>query len=275
MTDLIVIPARYGSKRFPGKPLLEIAGQSLVSRVIDIACQAASELDDVEVIVATDDDRIAAHVQALGVEAVMTSPNISSGTGRALAAAQTRSSPPEYVINLQGDAPFTPPEVVSRLITTVRMAGDVVATPVTRLGWDALDALRLHKEKAPFSGTTCIKGPGDRALWFSKSILPAIRDEAAVRAASTYSPVLRHIGLYAYSLSALERFEEEPEAEYEQLEGLEQLRFFALGIPVQLIEIDAPRISMNGVDTPEDAALAERLIAQHGDPFTGSANREA
>lgn len=270
MTDLIVIPARYGSKRFPGKPLMEIAGHSLVSRVIDVARQAAMRLHDVDVVVATDDDRIVDHVEALGAQAVMTSSDISSGTGRALAAARSRASAPGHVVNLQGDAPFVPVEVVCQMMEAARAGGDVVVTPVVPLSWEDLDVLREHKKAAPFSGTTCIRGPGDRALWFSKSILPAIRDEAKYRASMAVSPVLRHIGLYAYSLNALERFEAAPESLYETLEGLEQLRFFALEIPVQTVEIAPPRISMSGIDTPEDAALAEQMIARLGDPYVGA-----
>lgn len=270
MTDLIVIPARYGSKRFPGKPLMEIAGRSLVSRVIDVARQAAARLHDVDVVVATDDERIVDHVEALGAQAVMTASDISSGTGRALAAARSRASAPGHVVNLQGDAPFVPVEVVCQMMEAARAGGDVVVTPVVPLSWEDLDILREHKKAAPFSGTTCIRGPGDRALWFSKSILPAIRDEAKYRASMAVSPVLRHIGLYAYSLNALERFEAAPESLYETLEGLEQLRFFALEIPVQTVEIAPPRISMSGIDTPEDAALAEQMIARLGDPYVGA-----
>lgn len=270
MTDLIVIPARYGSKRFPGKPLMEIAGRSLVSRVIDVARQAAARLHDVDVVVATDDERIVDHVEALGAQAVMTASDISSGTARALAAARSRASAPGHVVNLQGDAPFVPVEVVCQMMEAARAGGDVVVTPVVPLSWEDLDILREHKKAAPFSGTTCIRGPGDRALWFSKSILPAIRDEAKYRASMAVSPVLRHIGLYAYSLHALERFEAAPESLYETLEGLEQLRFFALEIPVQTVEIAPPRISMSGIDTPEDAALAEQMIARLGDPYVGA-----
>lgn len=270
MTDLIVIPARYGSKRFPGKPLMEIAGRSLVSRVIDVARQAAARLHDVDVVVATDDERIVDHVEALGAQAVMTASDISSGTGRALAAARSRASAPGHVVNLQGDAPFVPVEVVCQMMEAARAGGDVVVTPVVPLSWEDLDVLREHKKAAPFSGTTCIRGPGDRALWFSKSILPAIRDEAKYRASMAVSPVLRHIGLYAYSLHALERFEAAPESLYETLEGLEQLRFFALDIPVQTVEIAPPRISMSGIDTPEDAALAEQMISRLGDPYVGA-----
>jgi 3-deoxy-manno-octulosonate cytidylyltransferase (CMP-KDO synthetase) len=269
MTDLIVIPARYGSKRFPGKPLMEIAGRSLVSRVVDVARQAARKLHDVDVVVATDDQRIVDHVVSLGCDAVMTASEISSGTGRALAAAKSRATAPGHVVNLQGDAPFAPVEVVCQMMEAARAGGDIVVTPVTPLGWDDLDILREHKKSAPFSGTTCIRGPGDRALWFSKSILPAIRDEAKLRASMERSPVLRHIGLYAYSLSALERFEAAPESLYETVEGLEQLRFFALGIPVQTVETQPPRISMSGIDTPQDAALAEQMIAKFGDPYVG------
>ncbi|MBT2243651.1 3-deoxy-manno-octulosonate cytidylyltransferase [Sphingobium sp. BHU LFT2] len=266
MADLIVIPARYGSTRLPGKPLLEIAGHSLLSRVIHVARTAQHSFDNVEIIVATDDDRIREHAVSLGCEAVMTDSSISSGSGRALAAANSCAVRPEVVVNLQGDAPFIPASVVKQMLETSR-ATEGVVTPVSVLSWDQLDILREHKKAAPFSGTTCVRAPDGRAHWFSKSILPAIRGEEALRASESMSPVLRHLGLYAYRHAALTAFEAAPPSLYEELEGLEQLRFFALGIPVTTVEIAPPRISMSGIDTVEDITLAEQMIATFGDPM--------
>ncbi|WP_448661646.1 3-deoxy-manno-octulosonate cytidylyltransferase [Sphingomonas sp. CJ20] len=267
MTDLIVIPARYGSKRLPGKPLLKIAGHSLLARVVAVARRAQQAFDDVDIVVATDDPRIAAHADEIGCDVVMTDSAISSGSGRALAAARARPTPPRAIINLQGDAPFIPADVVRQLIEAVRVSEGGVVTPVVPLDWDDLDVLRAHKQSAPFSGTTCVRGPDGRAHWFSKNILPAIRDEEKLRAAGPASPVLRHLGLYAYRYAALEQFEAAEPSLYETLEGLEQLRFFALGIPVHTVEIARPRISMSGIDTAEDITLAERMIAEFGDPM--------
>lgn len=263
---LIVVPARWGSTRLPGKPLIPIAGRTLLSRVAEVARAAAARAGDAEVLIATDDPRIEAHAQALGVAVAMTGIDITTGSGRSLAAARMRAEPPAVVVNLQGDAPFTSPETVAALIATMRDGEDEVATSVIRLGWDELDSLRRHKLAAPFSGTTCIVGPDWRALWFSKAIIPAIRDEAALRARGGPSPVFQHVGLYAYRLHALARFEAARPSAYEQLEGLEQLRFLELGMTVRALVTDAPRFAATGIDTAEDVRRAEALIAAHGDP---------
>lgn len=270
MTDLIVIPSRFGSTRLPGKPLMTIAGRTLLERVLHVARTAASKIADVEIVVATDDARILDHAVALGAEAVMTGSHISSGTGRALAAAEQRDTEPDIVVNLQGDAPFVPADAIVRLLEAARNQPSDVTTPVVALDWAERDALRAHKRQTPFSGTTCVRAPDGRALWFSKAIIPAIRNEQALRSNSDISPVLRHLGLYAYRMDALRRFEAAPPSHYEQLEGLEQLRFLEMGMVIQAINIDRPRRSMSGIDTAEDIALAERVIAEDGDPLAAS-----
>ena len=264
---LIVVPARYGSTRLPGKPLLPIAGRTLLERVSAVAHAAARLAGGCQVVVATDDVRIADHARAIGTEAVMTAPDRNSGSSRACAAALARPVRPELVINLQGDAPFVPPEVVAGLIATLRDGGADVATPVYRLDWARLDALRAHKQAVPFSGTTCIRGQDGRALWFSKAIVPAIRNEAKLRKAGTDSPVWQHLGLYGYRMAALEWFAAAPQSVYEQLEGLEQLRFLEGGRAVATVEVAPPSHAMSGIDTPADLALAEETIARLGDPF--------
>jgi 3-deoxy-manno-octulosonate cytidylyltransferase (CMP-KDO synthetase) len=109
------------------------------------------------------------------------------------------------------------------------------------------------------------------ALWFSKTIIPSIRKEAALREASGLSPVWRHIGLYGYRMQALEQFASLPVGEYEALEGLEQLRFLENGMSIMSVAVDPGATAMWGIDTPEDAAFAERLIAEHGDPMDADA----
>lgn len=264
MRSLIVVPARYGSKRFPGKPLKEIAGRSMVLRVADVAKAAAELIADAQYVVATDDERIRAHCAEAGVPVVMTPEDVATGTDRALAAVEALGIEPEVVINLQGDAPFTPPETVAEIGRAVLESGDDAATPVIRLSWEALDELRNHKIAAPFSGTTCICGTDGRALWFSKNIIPAMRKEGQLRVTKGQSPVLRHIGLYAYSLSALKRFASMPESTYEKLEGLEQLRMLEAGMRIRVVEVPEPEVSISGVDTPEDLALAEKLLRDKG-----------
>ena len=264
--DLIVIPARFGSKRLPGKPLIPIAGRPLLERVIGAARHAAALAGDVDLVVATDDERIADLARSLDCDVALTSSAISSGSGRACAAALARAARPEIVVNLQGDAPFIPPSVIIDLIEAMRSTTASVATPVVHLDWASLDRMREHKRKVPFSGTTCVRAPDGRALWFSKSILPAIREEAERRQREPFSPVYGHLGLYAYRLDALEQFERTPPSHYESLEGLEQLRFLEMGLAIQTVEVDRPSHSMSGIDTLEDVAVAEALIAQLGDP---------
>jgi CMP-2-keto-3-deoxyoctulosonic acid synthetase len=265
--DLIVIPARFGSTRLPGKPLLEIAGRTLLERVVAIAREAAAMVGGCNVVVATDDPRIAAHAVALGAPATLTEAAIDSGSARAYAAARRMSPPPELVINLQGDAPFVPPGVVAGLISTLRSGNADVATPVYQLDWGRLDRLRAHKRTAPFSGTTCIRSGTGRAVWFSKSILPAIRGEADLRKAQTLSPVWQHIGLYGYRMEALSWFASQPAGYYEKLEGLEQLRFLEAGRTIDTMAVTMPDHALSGIDTPEDLAMAEEAIARLGDPF--------
>lgn len=267
MERLILIPARYGSTRFPAKPLALIAGRTLLERVVDLARRATRPLSDTRIVVATDHAAILDHAMALGVKAVMTDPMIASGTGRALAAAHALTPRPRTVLNLQGDAPFIPPEAIAAVLRTVQQPGVDVATPVVRLDWAALDALREHKLRSPFSGTTCIRAPDGRALWFSKAVLPMMRDEAALRTECPLSPVYRHLGLYGFAYNALEAFEREPVSRYERLEGLEQLRLLEAGMTIQAVEITSQAIPISGIDTPADAASAERLIAELGDPF--------
>lgn len=265
--DLIVIPARFGSTRLPGKPLIEIAGRTLLERVVAIGRRAVALSGHAELVVATDDALIAAHAEALGCAVAMTAATIQSGSGRAHAAASAQLTPPEIVVNLQGDAPFVPPTVIAALIAALRGSAFDVATPVVQLGWPDLDLLREHKRHTPASGTTATRLADGRALWFSKGIIPQIRDEAALRTRTALSPVYRHLGVYAYRTAALARFEQLPCGHYEQLEGLEQLRFLENAIPVLTVEVAAPRHPMSGIDSAEDVVLAERLIAQLGDPY--------
>jgi len=263
MKTLIVIPARYGSTRFPGKPLHEINGASMLVRTARVAMRAG-EAAGARVIVATDDPRIRDHANAEGVEAVMTDSELPSGTDRALAAMHLIEPGADFIVNLQGDAPLTPVAHVAALIAHAHKA-DVV-TPVVRLSWEALDNLRERKKITPFSGTTCVRGADGCAIWFSKTIQPAIRNEAKLRGQQEVSPVLQHIGLYGYKRQALERIAKLPLSHYEELEGLEQLRFLENGLSVYAVDVQPSPLPMSGVDTPEDAAHVEAMLAKHGDP---------
>lgn len=256
MKIAIIIPARYGSTRLPGKPLKMIAGQTMLSRVVDLARSVAADFDDVSVYVTTDDQRIADHAAEINVDCLMTG-ECPTGSDRVLAAAEQLSDTPDFVLNLQGDAPFTPPQAIKALIAAAKKNPEIeVITPVHRLSWDGLDRLRENKEITPFSGTTAVCDENGKALWFSKTIIPAIRQED--RSQDT-SPILQHMGLYGYALPTLKKFCQMPQGSYEQLEGLEQLRFLENGISVQVTEIDVDHLHA-GIDSPEDLERAEAFL---------------
>ncbi len=267
VTTAIVIPARYASTRLPGKPLVRIAGRTMLERVHRIAKAAAAGLSGVAVVVATDDDRIAAHCRELGADCVMTSPDCPSGTDRAAEAVRQLKEKPDFVLNMQGDAPLTPPDFLRAMIDSFAASPCDVITPVTRATWEQLDKLRESKKTTPFSGTTAVfDEKTGKAFWFSKNIIPAVRKEEALRAQDPLSPVYRHIGVYGYSAAMLEKYPSLPEGAFEKLEGLEQLRVIENGYTIRCVPVDYKgRASMSGVDSPEDVARAEALIAKHGE----------
>ena len=205
MRAIVIIPARYGSTRLPGKPLTLIAGQTMLSRVCGIARAATRGNGDIDVAVATDDARIGAHCEEIGAPWVMTPASCPSGTDRALAALRQLPGTYDVVINLQGDAPLTPPDFVTAMLQAFECDPSIeVVTPAVRLSWPELDRLRAQKRETPFSGTCVIVDPNGNARWFSKQIIPAVRDEEALRQQGGLSPVLRHIGLYGYTRKMLE-----------------------------------------------------------------------
>ena len=267
MKTAIIIPARYASTRFPGKPLAKIAGRSMLSRVVDIGRRAITGHDNVTLMVATNDQRIADHCREIGVECVMTSDECPTGSDRVLEAAQKSSGGFDFLVSLQGDAPFTPAEALSLMLeAAMDNPGLEVVTPVIRLRWSELEALREAKKTTPFSGTTVTIGPDGHALWFSKNIIPAIRKEKDLRGQGEFSPVYQHLGLYGYRTDVLERYVRLPQGHYEQLEGLEQLRLLENEITVHTVEVGLEKgLVQSGIDSPEDLARAEALIKAHGE----------
>jgi len=263
----LIIPARYGSTRLPGKPLALIAGQTLLQRVVRIAQAAAKDRADVTCVVATDDERIAQHAQDIGALCVMTPASCPTGTDRAALAVKGLAFTPDFVLNLQGDAPLTPPDFLTAMIDAFAAAPCDLITPVTQLSWDELDRLREDKKATPFSGTTvAFDAQTGLAHWFSKNIIPAVRKEEKLRGQSELSPVWRHLGLYGYSRTMLEKFVTLPEGPFEALEGLEQLRVLEHGYKIRCVPVSyRGRANMSGIDSPEDILRAEALIAKHGE----------
>lgn len=258
----IIIPARYASTRFPGKPLAMIGDQSMLSRVCEVAHTAAKGLGDISVTVATEDQRIAIHCNEIGVPCIMTPEDCPSGSDRALAAINQMDEEPDFVVNLQGDAPFTPPDAVHAVIKAWQdNPENKVVTPIIQLSWDNLDHLRENKKNTPFSGTTCIRNQDGKALWFSKNIIPAIRKEETMRKTEEKSPVFQHMGIYGFRTDVLKKFVSLPQSHYENLEGLEQLRLLENGISIQTVAVNIELGSMqSGIDSPEDLKRAEKTL---------------
>ncbi|MCB0359613.1 MAG: NTP transferase domain-containing protein, partial [Bdellovibrionales bacterium] len=191
MKALIIIPARYGSSRFPGKPLALLAGKPMLLHVIEHAQQCQARLaGTVEIFigVATDDERIRSFCEAREIPVCMTSPALPTGTDRALAAIDVFQESGDVVVSLQGDNPLVPPQVIQAVIEAFQNDHSCdVATPVIRLSWEGLDSFRNAKIDSPFSGTTCLRAANGQAFWFSKMVLPAIRNEARLRAEGNLS----------------------------------------------------------------------------------------
>jgi 3-deoxy-manno-octulosonate cytidylyltransferase (CMP-KDO synthetase) len=267
MKTTIIIPARYGSTRLPGKPLAMISGQSMLQRVVNIAKAATQNTRGIRIVVATDDDRIIEHCRVLEVESVMTPIDCATGTDRVQSAILQLDDKPDFILNMQGDAPLTPPDFLAAMIESFAKEPTDVVTPVTRLTWEELDRLRENKKVTPFSGTcAAFDEKTGKAFWFSKNIIPAMRKEDSLRKENEFSSVYRHIGLYGYSYDMLMRYNQLPEGRFENLEGLEQLRVIEHGYAIRCVPVDYKgRASMSGVDSPEDITRAEALITKHGE----------
>lgn len=236
MKTAIVIPARYASQRLPGKPLLRATGKYLIQHVYERACQARSAD---EVIVATDDARIAAAVKSFGGRVAMTRADHTSGTDRVAEVAGTLDA--DVLVNLQGDEPLIEPASVDLLPRLIDLdpEADVatLATPIRS----------LEQWRDP----NCVKVVCDargRALYFSRSPIPFVRDGLPELSAEP-PRFLQHLGLYAYRRDFLRQLAALPPEPLEQLEKLEQLRVLAIG---RRIRVGIVRHAAGGVDTPED-----------------------
>jgi len=231
-----VIPARFASIRFPGKPLSPLAGKPMVLHVWE-AARSAKRLD--RVVVATDDERIAACVRAAGGEARMTSPEAKSGTDRVAEVA--RSLPADAYVNLQGDEPLMPGENVDRAVETLLAAdGRAIATL----------AIGAPPEAGADPNTVKVAVAGDgRALYFSRSAIPYFR--------SGPPAYRKHLGIYAYRADALAEVAALPPSPLERAESLEQLRWLEAGYTIWVGEAAGDSI---GVDTPADLQEAERRL---------------
>ena len=242
-TVVIVIPARYGSTRVPGKPLVQLGGKSMIERVYERAKKAKTAQ---KVIVATDDERIVKAVEGFGGEARMTRSDHRTGTERiAEVAAHTDG---EVFVNVQGDEPLLDPTAVDTAVAALMeepaAAIATVAVPI-RTPADIMDP-NVVKTVLDFD---------DNALYFSRAPIPWVRDAAH----KIHAKHLKHLGLYVFQKDALLEYPTLPQGELERIEQLEQLRWMENGWKIRVAEVEHDAVS---VDVPEDVAKVEALLAK-------------
>jgi 3-deoxy-manno-octulosonate cytidylyltransferase (CMP-KDO synthetase) len=262
VNTFILIPARYASTRYPGKPLVGLKGASGISKpLIHRTVEAARRVRGVDgVYVVTDDERIADACGAAKVGVLMTSPDCRNGTERC-AEALSQLHDPDLVINFQGDALLTPAHFVDALIERMRRTDVDVATPAMPLRSSQVRALQAEEAAGRVGGTTVVRDSEGRALYFSKRLIPHLPERAL---AGEMSPVRLHVGVYAYRPSALDAYLAIPPAELEEFEGLEQLRFLAAGIPIAVVDVEPPGFALRELNNPEDVGPIEEALARAG-----------
>jgi 3-deoxy-manno-octulosonate cytidylyltransferase (CMP-KDO synthetase) len=243
MQILGIIPARYASTRFPGKPLVDIAGKSMIRRVYEQA-KKCSQLS--EVIVATDNDRIFEHVQGFGGKAVMTSSRHQSGTDRC---AEVAKKHPEYnvIINIQGDEPYIDPEQISKLIHCFEDESTQIATLIKKVS----NEQELHNTNSP----KVIINKNSEAIYFSRSPLPHIRGQEPQSWLQHFT-YFKHIGIYGYRADILKNITKLPVSPLEKAESLEQLRWVENCYKIKVAETEIETIA---IDTPDDLKKLSEL----------------
>lgn len=256
---VVIIPARYESSRFPGKPLIGLRGKDgVVKSLIHRTWEKALAVKNIDgIYVATDDDRIADAAKDFGANVVMTSSTCKNGTERCAEAVSNLGIDPDVIVNLQGDAPLTPSFFLDRLIEG--LAGDEgasVATPVLRCNAETLNRFVEDRRNNSVGGTTATFDKKGRALYFSKEVIPYRNPEKSF----SPIPVFHHVGVYAYRREALAKYTELGEGVLENLEGLEQLRFLENGVPILCVEMEDEKQEFWEVNNPWDIERVEAAL---------------
>lgn len=257
MNAVIVIPARYASSRYPGKPLVPLKGadgeKTLIQRTWERGCAVAGVS---RVLVATDDARIASAVKGFGGDVVMTDEACANGTERCADALKRLGERPDLVVNLQGDALLTPPWFLEDLIAAMAARPEMgVATPVLRCDAATYRHFREDRAAGRVGGTTAVFAGDGRALYFSKEVIPFLPDPDV-----SDPPVFHHVGVYAYRPEALDRYLGWPAGPLEINEGLEQLRFLENREPMLCVEVEGRGRVFWELNNPVDVARIEAVL---------------
>ncbi|MEM1364694.1 MAG: manno-octulosonate cytidylyltransferase [Pseudomonadota bacterium] len=260
MDSVVFIPARYASTRFPGKPLQTLRGPDGEKSLIQRSWEAAMAAKGVDAVyVATDDDRIADAAKAFGADVVMTAESCANGTERCADALGRLDISPRLVVNLQGDAPLTPPHFVEALLEAMAGVGEeaAVATPVLACDGETYANFTEDRRHGRVGGTTAVFDAAHQALYFSKEVVP-------YKAPGSFDPtnpdVFHHVGLYAYTPAALSEYMAAKSGTLEATEGLEQLRFLENGVPIKCVEVPAGDHMFWELNNPEDIARIEAIL---------------
>lgn len=259
---IIVIPARYASTRFPGKPLYQLRGPSGESKaLIQWTYETACRVPEVDAVyVATDSTDIQAAAEAFGASVIMTPFGCRNGTERCAAALGQLVGQPKLVVNVQGDAPLTPPAVVSALINHAEAdTKSAVWTPALHCSLVHYERLQADAQRGIVGATTVVRTEAGRALYFSKQLIPHLPSSALT---AMEVPVLLHMGIYAYSPASLGEYACQPETQLERLEGLEQLRFLDIGVPVHVLPVNPPAWDIWELNNESDVPIIEAGLAK-------------
>ncbi|WP_226780768.1 3-deoxy-manno-octulosonate cytidylyltransferase [Oceaniglobus trochenteri] len=262
MKTVVMIPARFASTRFPGKPLAHLAVPGGGSKsLIHLTWEAAMQVRGVDAVhVVTDDARIRDAAQDFGASVLMTSPDCANGTARCADALARHDITADLVVNVQGDAPLTPPWFVEDLIAA--MAEDEaaqVATPVVQCDPQSYGHFMADRQAGRVGATTAVFDARQHALYFSKEVLPYIDPKKTF---ARDVPVYHHVGVYAYRPSALAAYVGWPVGRLEKLEALEQLRFLENGHAVRCVVVDGRGRVFWEVNNPEDVGRVEQVLQE-------------
>ena len=261
MKAVIIIPARYGSTRYPGKPLVPLRTREGKKSLIQLSWEAANKVSGIsEIYVATDDKRIEEHAVAFGAKVIRTSSKCKNGTERCAEAVSNARLEAEIIVNFQGDAPLTPSWFVEEIIASLKADKSTdMATPVLRLDRKSYNLFFEDRKSDRVGGTTVVFDKDMYALYFSKELIPFF--EISKIEQDRPIPCYHHVGVYAYRKNILREYLSWPESNLEKLEGLEQLRFLSENKKVKCVEVSSRGNVFWELNNPEDVQRIEKVIS--------------
>ena len=261
MKTTIIIPARYNSKRFPGKPLVHLKLPNGTSKpLIQLSWEAACRTHGINnIFIATDNLEIKLTAEGFGADVIMTSPDSDNGTSRCAEAIKIRGITDELIINFQGDAPLTPGRFIESLITEMKSDSSIkMSTPILRCNLEHYKRLIDDRRSSRVGATTSVFDNNYNALYFSKEVIPFLNAEKLNNI--DLIPVYHHVGVYAYKNEILSQYINWPQGELEKLEGLEQLRFLENNTKVRCVLMNGNDSLFWELNNPTDIAIIEEIL---------------